>query len=35
MEYLVGGEIYARLRTLKRFTEDIAAEIMKNLTDGL
>lgn len=35
MEFLTGGEIYARLRQVKHFTEEIAAEIMKNITEGL
>lgn len=35
MEYLVGGEIYARLRQVRRFNEEAAAEITKNLTEGL
>ncbi|EAR95416.2 Serine/Threonine kinase domain protein (macronuclear) [Tetrahymena thermophila SB210] len=35
MEFLVGGEVYSRLRQVKRFSEEVAAEILKNLTEGL
>ncbi|EGR34230.1 protein kinase domain protein [Ichthyophthirius multifiliis] len=35
MEYLSGGELYARLKLQKRFTEEIAIQLMYNITRGI
>lgn len=35
MEHVGGGEVYGKLKQLKRFSEQQAAEVIKNVADAL
>lgn len=35
MDYIEGGEIYAKLKLQKKFSEEQCAEVIKNLSEAL